>query len=54
MVQLVWWEKNGIEEHTLLAIEAVKMLLGDGIPNEELHALQQQSDKELFQIAKRT
>jgi len=48
MVQLVWWEKNGIEKHTLLAIEASKMLLEDGIPNEESHALQQQSDRELF------
>ncbi len=54
MVQPVWWEKNGIEEHTLLAIEASEMLLEDGTPNDESHALQQQSDRQLFQIAKRT
>ncbi|CAK9881645.1 unnamed protein product [Sphagnum jensenii] len=46
--------KNGIEEHTLLAIEASEMLLEDGTPNDESHALQQQSDRQLFQIAKRT
>ncbi len=51
MAQPVWWEKNGIEDHTLLAIEASEMLLEDGTPNDESHALQQQSDKQLFQYA---
>lgn len=49
---IVWWEKNGIEKHTLLAIEASKMLLEDGTPNEESHILQQQSDQKLIQIVK--
>jgi hypothetical protein len=30
------------------------MLLEDGTPNDESHALQQQSDRQLFQISKRT